>query len=203
MKIAIKSLEKKLGKKLKRNLTVLGIDSASTAGMALLKVNSRSIDFTTQKLKFGTHKKGTPINSKLDTGIKAIQEYIAFNIHKPMDLIVIENAYLNLNKYTYGLLRMLSGIFYCEFSEYSKDIVFYYPTEHRKITGFDSKKMKGDALKKLVVTWVEYLGFGKLSHDEADAIMLALAGLVIQPPVQQALEKKKKVKAKKKRIKKA
>ena len=191
-KISVIELEKKLGKKIKRNTSVLGIDAASTAGMAYIKVNKNILYFETEKIKFGGHKKGTQIGDKLDKGIGAIKKYKS--THSPVDLIVIEKAYLKLNKYVYGLLNMLAGVFYCEFSNFTKKILFYYPTEHRKLIGFNSKSMHGNSLKALVVSWVNNLGFGKLSHDEADAVMIALSGIVIQPPVQKSLKKKKKKK---------
>ena len=192
VKLKISAIEKKLGFKLKRNIKVIGVDTASTSGMAYFKVDKSTLSFQTEKLKFGAHKKGTPINTKLNTGIGAIKDY-AKKIGK-VNLIVLENAYLGANKYTYGLLRMIAGIFYCNLAPITKELIFYYATESRKIVGFNSKKMKGTALKKLVVSWVEGLGFGKLSHDEADAVLLALAGIVIQPLVQQKLKKVKKVK---------
>lgn len=191
-KLSIIALEKKLGKKLRRKLTILGIDTASNAGMAYLKVGTKIIEFKTEVLRFGTHKKGTPINSKLNTGIEAIENYIDNNNY--IDKVIIENAYLGVNKYTYGLLRLIAGIFYTEFSKFTKDIDFYYATEARKIVGFNSKKKSGKVLKKLIIQWIEHLGFGKLKEDEADAVLLALSGLIIQPPTQKALLKTKKKK---------
>jgi len=195
-KIKIEALEKALGMKIKRNIKVIGVDAASTAGMAFLKVSDTEIEFQTEKLKFGTHKKGTPINDKLNTGIKAIKEY-SKRIGK-VDLIIVENAYLGTNKYTYGLLRMMAGIFYCNMCSNTKALEFYYASEARKMVAFDSKKMKGEALKKLLVLEISKWGFGTLSHDEADAVLLAIAGIVIQPPVQKKLKKVKNKKTKKK-----
>ena len=180
-KILISAVEKKLDKELKRNTTVLGVDSASTTGMALLISKEKVLEFDTSIVKFGTHKKGTPINPKLETGIKSIEEYVANNIKKKTDITVIENAYLGTNKYVYGLLRMMAGVFYTLVVSHAKHLDFYYASEARRIVGFDSKKLSGSKLKKLVVDWVEYLGFGKLKHDEADAVILALAGLIVVP----------------------
>jgi len=183
----ISAVEKKLDKKLRRNTTVHGEDGDSTKGIALQKTKAKVLEFDTCIIKFGTNKKGTPINPKLDTGIKDIEDYVAINLKKKANIIVIENAYLGANKYTYGLLRMMAGIFYCNLREHSQDVDFYYATEARKIIGFDSKKLHGKDLKKLVVDWIEYLGFGKLSHDMADAVILALSGLVIQPMEQKKI----------------
>ncbi len=49
-KLKITAIEKKLGLKLKRNMKVLGVDTASTAGMAYFKVGKTVLEFETEKL---------------------------------------------------------------------------------------------------------------------------------------------------------
>lgn len=191
MKVNIKEVEKILGRKLKHNIAILGIDSASTSGMALLDINSTQIEFTSCKICFGEHTKGTPLNSKLDVGMVNIKRYID-NINKPIDTVVIETPYLGLNRNTYGVLSTLVGIHYAMFKPIVKRIALHNASSTRKIIGFDSKKLTGDRLKKWVVEYIASMGFGTLSHDEADAVILALSEALAPIEVQKKLAKKKK-----------
>ena len=191
MKIKIKDIEKCLGRKLKHNIVILGIDSASTSGMAFLDINSTEVDFNSCKICFGEHTKGTPLNDKLDVGIVNIKRYID-NLKKTIDIVVIETPYLGLNRNTYGVLSTLVGVHYTMFKPSVKRIALHNASSARKIISFDSKKLTGDRLKKWVVEYIAGLGFGTLSHDEADAVILALSEALAPIEVQKKLAKKKK-----------
>lgn len=95
-----------------------------------------------------------------------------------VDRLVIENTWLGANPSVHQLLSRLSGGVLWEWlREGRPKALIISPTSARKQVGFSSGKLKGKELKSKLVTFVnEKWGVGTESDDEADAIILGMAG---------------------------
>jgi hypothetical protein len=187
MFIKIKVLEEKLEVELKRNITILAIDSASTTGICYLDINSTNVHFKTHVIKFGEHKRGESLNNKFDVGIDTIDRFIVDNMKTITDIVVIEKPFDGMNKYGFGLLSSLMAIYYCKFKPLCKGVVLKFACQARKSIKFSTKKLKQRELKNWIKEYIADLGFGEVTHDEADAIILALSEAVV-PAKQKSLE---------------
>lgn len=180
-------LEKNLGFKLKKNTFVLGLDTATTTGIAMIDVTSKKIEIETDIMKIpspqDSDNKSDEYQQKLELLLKWVREFKKRIIAKPKNkrILILENSYLGFNAWTYGFLKMFGGLIYAELYDYFEHIELIFPTSARKRVGFKSLLPKGTKSKDKkaeIMTWVSKMVEDEIKDDNiADAIVLALAGL--------------------------
>ena len=184
----IKDIEKKLGFRLKKNTMVLGVDTASITGLAILETDKKSLKIKTSIFKLPVVKKTDELSDKfvekLEFMLRSIRDFKQkeFGSKKAnKTVLVLENSFLSFNPVTFGLLRMLAGIIFAELFDNFEEIKIIFPMSARKIVGFKSQLKKGskrEEKKKELVDFVNSIfGTQETSDDITDAIILALCGL--------------------------
>lgn len=188
MTYKLKDIEKKLGFQLVRNTYVLGIDTASTTGLAILETDKKSLKIKTSTFKLPVVKKTDELSDrfveKLEFMLRSIRDFkqTEFGCKKATKaVLVLENSFLGCNPVTFGLLRMLCGIIFAELFDYFERIKIIFPMSARKNIGFKSQLKKGskrEEKKKELINFINNI-FGTDEKDDniIDAIILALNGL--------------------------
>lgn len=188
MNLKIKSLEKKLGFKLKRNAYVIGVDTASITGLCIMETNNQSIKVNTSTFKLPVVKKTDELSDKivekLEFMLRAIRDFKKnefANKKASNTILVLENSFMGVNVVTFGILRMLCGLIFAELFDNFETIKIIFPMSARKNVGFKSQLKKGvkrEEKKKEIINWVNNIFGSNLENDnETDAIILALNGL--------------------------
>lgn len=188
MTFKIKDIEKKLGFKLLRNTMVLGVDTASTTGLAILETNNKSLMVKTSIFKLPEVKKEDELSDKfvekLEFMLRSIRDFKKkeFGYKKASKtILVLENSFLSFNPVTFGLLRMLCGIIFAELFDNFEKIKIIFPMSARKNVGFKSQLKKGSKSidkKKEIINFINNIFETKETSDDiADALILALNGL--------------------------
>lgn len=192
MNISIKRLEKNLGYKIKKNIFVLAVDTATTSGIALVNIDVKNVKIDTLLLKIpsvakDSEDKADAYEQKLNACLEIVKDFKEEygmnkeNLEKLNTLLVLENSFLKMNVVTFGFLRALQGIFYAELAPLFKNTRVIFPTTARNLVGFHStlpRGTKGKDKKKEIMNWISNVVEYKLKNDnEADALLLALAGL--------------------------
>jgi len=189
MNFKIKDIEKRLGFKLKRNTYVLGVDTASITGLAILETDKKSLKIKTSIFKLPIVKKTDELSDKfvekLEFMLLSIRDFkktIAVKkFEQRKSILVLENSFLSLNPVTFGLLRMLCGIIFAELFDNFEEIKIIFPNTARKQIGFKSQLKRGskrEEKKKELINFINSIfGTKETSDDIIDAIILALNGL--------------------------
>jgi len=197
MNFKIKDIEKKLGFKLVRNTYTLGVDTASTTGLAILETDDKSLKIKTATFKLPTVKKDDELSDKfvekLEFMLRSIRDFKKneFGQKKATKtVLVLENSFMGCNVVTFGLLRMLCGIIFAELFDNFESVKIIFPMSARKEIGFKSaiKRIKGATSKEKtqsrkdkkqeLINFVNNI-FGTQETDDniCDALILALNGL--------------------------
>jgi Holliday junction resolvasome RuvABC endonuclease subunit len=188
MTFKIKDIEKKLGFKLKRNTYCIGIDTASTTGLAIIETDNKSLKIKTSIFKLPVVKKTDELSEKfvekltfMLLSIRDFKEKEVGNKRANKTILVLENSFLSLNPVTFGLLRMLCGIIFAELFDNFEDIKIIFPNTARKEIGFKSQLKRGskrEEKKKELIDFINNI-FGTKETDDniIDALILALNGL--------------------------
>ena len=187
MNFEIKNLEKKLRFNLYKNCYVLGVDLASTTGLAVIKTTDKKLELDTHIVKLPSvdkdEDKCDQYVEKIAMMLKWIREFKkGINPKdKTRSILVLENSYLGFNAYTFGQLKMMGGICFAELFDLFNVIEIIFATTARKEIGFHSQLKKGTPRKEKKLELVTFinsiLGTEFDSDDICDAIILALAGL--------------------------
>jgi len=187
MNIKIKDLEKKLGFKLKRNTLSLGVDTASTTGLAILETDSLRLRIETSTFKLPTVKKTDELSDKfvekLEFMLRSIRDFKKNNLKKKASntVLVLENSFMGINVVTFGLLRMLAGIVFSELFDNFEQIKIIFPMTARKEVGFKSQLKRGakrEEKKKEIINFINAIFDTQIKDDnQVDALILALNGL--------------------------
>jgi Holliday junction resolvasome RuvABC endonuclease subunit len=188
MTFKIKDIEKKLKFKLKRNTCVLGVDTASITGLAILETDKKSLKIKTSIFKLPVVKKTEELSDKfvekLEFMLRTIRDFKKKEFTKKrtnQSVLVLENSFMGVNVVTFGLLRMLAGIVFAELFDNFEKIKIIFPMSARKQVGFKSQLKKGvkrEEKKKEIVNFVNTIFNTTIKDDnEIDAIILALCGL--------------------------
>lgn len=185
--LSIKKLEKNLGLKIKKNVYCLGIDTASKSGIAIIIVGTEKVTIDSRVIKIPTLPKDTVDKSERYEesleGILMIIRDLKKKIKKSEgNILVLENSFLSFSPWTYGYLKSFMGIIYAELYDLFDNIHIVFPTAARKLVGFQSSLKRGTKSKEKkqeIMTWISKVIESEINEDnEADAIVLALAGLV-------------------------
>lgn len=197
MNFKIKDIEKKLGFNLKKGTYCIGVDTASTTGLAMLETDNKTLTVKTSIFKLPIVKKTDELSDKfvekLEFMLRAIRDFKSkeFGCKKASKtVLVLENSFMGCNVVTFGLLRMLCGIIFAELYDNFEEIKIIFPMSARKGIGFKSeiKRIKGATNKEktqsrknkkqeLVDFINNIFGTKETSDDICDAIILALNGL--------------------------
>ncbi|HEY0089169.1 MAG TPA: hypothetical protein VGB37_10005, partial [Candidatus Lokiarchaeia archaeon] len=102
MNFKIKDIEKRLGFKLKRNTYVLGVDTASITGLAILETDKKSLKIKTSIFKLPIVKKTDELSDKfvekLEFMLLSIRDFkktIAVKkFEQRKSILVLENSFL-------------------------------------------------------------------------------------------------------------
>jgi len=168
--IKIEKLEKELGKKIRRRVIVLGLDTASTTGYAIIKVNDKYIYI-------------------METGlIKAKEKTARLRYNKIIDIlsnliknnyeVVIEDTFYNARFGNAWMFKMISRIgafaYTIAYLKRCKKIKFLLASKARKNLG-----LKGNARKKELIKQInKLLGTDFKDDNVVDAMILALNGVL-------------------------
>jgi len=188
MTFKIKVIEKKLGFKLKRNAYVLGVDTASITGLAILETDNLRLRIETSTFKLPVVKKSEELSDKfvekLEFMLRTIRDFKKQEFTKKKankTILVLENSFMGVNVVTFGLLRMLAGIVFAELFDNFEEIKIIFPMSARKNVGFKSQLKRGvkrEEKKKEIVNFINAIFDTQIKDDnEIDAIILALNGL--------------------------
>ena len=189
IKLSLKKLEQKLGFKLRKNTMCLGVDTASTTGLALISVIGSKviINYSIFQLPKIPKKiadqmeKAEKYEQAMDSALNLIRDYKNQITVKAPSILVLEQSFLSINPETFGYLRSLQGVFYSELYDSFDVIKIYLATVARKLVGFHSvlpRGTKSTEKKKEIMQFISKIIDTEIKDDNiADAILLALAGL--------------------------
>lgn len=188
--LPIKKLEKNLGLKLKRNIYVIGVDTASTTGVSFLTITNSTATFEWELFKLPVLPKKVKDQMEKAEKYEAVLDFATVAIRdlkikcKKVDnsILVLEQSFLQMNPDTYGELRALQGIFYAELYDYCDVVRIWLPGVVRKMVGFHSalnRSAERKDKKQEIVVWVNNILGTKIDNDNiSDAIILSLAGAI-------------------------
>jgi len=164
--IKIKELEKKLDKKIIRNIKVLGVDTASRTGWAKATVDDKEV-----KIDYGF----IDIESK-DKLVKFNFMIEAFpDLVKGNDKIVIEDVFMKFNVMVHSMLSRIGMIVYVLAHQMKiNEKYFIWATTARKNIGLKGN-VKKDVLHK---EFTSKFGIKINDEDITDAIILVLSGII-------------------------
>lgn len=175
LKLNTEDLEKKLGKKLKRNFTCLGLDTASRTGWAILQVKD---SLTT--LDFGVvdvHTKD--FYYKYDNLIDIFTDLLnkVFD-QKHEKKVIIEDVFFSKNVNTLKILSRIGMIAYVLCYEKGLKKEYLLATQARMKLGFKGNQKKEEIHKQ----FLERLKLDIKDVDAIDAIILSFAGTILDNP---------------------
>jgi Holliday junction resolvasome RuvABC endonuclease subunit len=166
----IEEVQNKLGLPIKRNSTSLGLDVASRTGWCVIKSTSKTLDIDYGFIKIDSK----DIYFKFSRFLQSMNDII-----KKEYRVIIEDSFLgHLNPWTMKTLSKMEGIAYAIALQKEVEYVeFIMASSARKRVG-----VKGTCKKKEVYEWLkDTLNIDVQDEDAADAVILALYGVIIQP----------------------
>jgi len=185
-KIKLDRVETFLGRNLACDFVVVGIDvSLYSTGIALIRTTDSYLIIE----KLDTIK--VPKNPKhflktTDSFLEQLDQIKRDIISKfTINEVIIEDCFLKKNVTTLKALARFGILAYERFRGCANKCHFKLPTSARRIINFKklNKKAKGLKLKKELIEYISAtldIGFEIEDHDQVDALVLALAGLVIE-----------------------
>jgi len=199
MKIVISELEKKINYKLKRNFKSIGIDTAQTTGIVLLKSNNEIIDLDYMVLSYKTKDHKEIYHSMIKSFEKIFEEdYFA----------VIESVFVGFSRAGSVELAKFGAFAISECVKKDMNYETISASSARAKFGIDVRKFGKGKSKQAVSEWVKNLEIDLKDNNLVDAFVLALLGIIdgldFRSATDIAKEKKavKKMKLKKKKGKK-
>ncbi len=168
--LKIKTIEKKFGIKVKRNINVLGVDTASRTGYATIRVNTKNL-----YLDYGyiDVRKLPTLNEKYNVIIKEFDNLIKTE----QDRVVVEDTFFGPNVYALKLLSRIGMVVYVlSFLKNIKKIDFINASSARSKLGFNSKAKKEEIHKELR----KRINIETIDKDIVDGVILALVGIMEQ-----------------------
>lgn len=172
MILKLKPIEKALGKKLRKDVISIGVDTASRAGICTATVNKDELILDTQFLDVNS----TDLYFKYNQLIKSFKSILAVP-NPDKHVLIIEDTYFGKNVNVLKMISRMGMIVYmCGKEAGIEDIQFIYPTSSRKTLGIKGTLKKKEVHKELA----KILGVAVDDEDIADSIVLALNGLLIE-----------------------
>ena len=185
-KIKIDTVETFLGVELARNTTVVGVDvSVYSTGIALIKtIDSYLIIEKVDTIK--VPKNPDYFLKSIDSFLEQLDQIKREIISKfSINRVIIEDCFFGKNIKTLKALARFGILVYERFRGCSNECHFELPTTARNTINFkkSGKNIKGQYLKKEIIMYINSaldINLKPKENDIADAIVLALAGLVIK-----------------------
>lgn len=174
----IDKIEKRFQIALKRNTTVLGIDTASKTGYCVAKTDEKKLILEIGFVAIDVSKiKDKDVRHEML--YNAIYESFNSLIVPRFDTVVIENVFHSFNPDTTILLARLGAIIYtiCKIKQI-KEVLWKSASQARKSLGINQKCEKGKGKETIVKRINEKLNTNIECNDEIDAIVLAINGLL-------------------------
>lgn len=199
MKLSIKDLESRLGKKIKRNFTSVGVDTAKHTGLGFISVNDKEVEINWSLISFEA-------NTIQELYKQMYQEFGNF-IDKSIDVVVVEDVFLGMNPDVTIKLARFGGLAIAQ--AINNNIPFKTigaSSARAKLFKLDKKAYKGRP-KEAVADYLKSIGIEIDENNCADGIILAILGIIegldFRSNAEIAEDKKsvKKLKTKKKRKK--
>jgi len=182
-KTNIKTVEAELEVELARNLIVIGFDvSMHSTGIAVIRTTDNYL-IVDQVHKIIVPKK-VDLLKGVDLFLDQINDFKRGVSQKyKLDLNIIEDCFMGNNVKTLKSLARFSILVYDKFKGISTKTKLVLPTRARNLINFkkSDKSIKGSKLKKEIMNYINYaLSIDIKDNDIADAIVLALSGLVVE-----------------------
>jgi Holliday junction resolvasome RuvABC endonuclease subunit len=198
IKLKITDLEAKLGKKIKRHFSSIGIDTATITGIGFITVDENYVNVDWTLLKFNA-------SSQIELYKQMYKEFTDI-IDESVDFIVVENVFLGMNPdVTIKLARFGGLAMACAINKNIPFETIGASSSRAKLFTLDRKKYKGKP-KEAVANYLKSIGIEIDEDNCADGVILALLGIIegmdFRSATEIAKEKKSVKKAKKKKAKK-
>lgn len=170
LKLKISDIEKKLDKKLKRNFTCLGIDTASRSGWAIFKTTDKEAT-----LDFGVISIETKdFYYKYDHLIQLFGDLLSRVEKDKNKIVIIEDVFFSKNVNTLKILSRIGMIVYVLCCLKSIDKLYLLATQARMKLGF-----KGNLKKEILhEQFLDRLKLDVTDIDVIDGIVLSIAGAI-------------------------
>lgn len=184
-RIKLETVEALLGISLYENMVSMGFDtSVHSTGIAIIRTTADSLILDTiHKITIPKEVIG---NDALDLFIEQLDSFKekVSRTYK-VDVAIIEDCFFGKNVNTLKALARHGILVYDRFKRIAKESKFVMPKDARSRINFkkSSPKIKGHQLKKEIIEYINNILDLELKvkdNDIADAIVLALAGLVIR-----------------------
>lgn len=170
MKILISEFEKRLNQKIKRNCSVVGVDTATITGIGFITTTNTHIDINWSLVSFEA-------NSIHELYKQMYEEFEKF-IDKSIQLVVIEDVFLGLNPDVTIKLSRFGGLVMARAINNNVPFVTIGAKSARaKLFKLDSKKYKGRT-KEAVADYLKSIGIEIEENNCADGVILALLGII-------------------------
>jgi Holliday junction resolvasome RuvABC endonuclease subunit len=171
--VPIDKIEYHFGITIERNMSSLGLDTATNTGYCVAKANTKNITFDIGYFKIDVGK----IKDKYKR--EELRYRMVYDNLKPVikapDIVVIENTYYSNSAKATIILSRIGGVAYAiARAKNIPSIIWRTASEARKTLG-----IKGNSKKEEILSIVNLLlDIDIKNHDEADAVVLALNGLI-------------------------
>jgi len=199
IKISIDNLEKKLNKKLKKNFTSVGFDTAVSCGIGIISTSDTEVEIDWSLIKFEA-------NSQIELYKQMYYEFGNF-IDKSIDFVVVEDVFLGMSPAVTIKLSRFGGLVMAQAINNNIPFATIGASSSRaKLFTLDRKKYKGKP-KEAVADYLKSIGIEIDEDNCADGVILALLGIIEGMDFRSATEIAKEKKAvkklkKKKKVKK-
>ena len=171
---SIAKVEKRLNIKLKRNITTLGLDTASKTGYAIAKTDDKKLIIDVGFINIDV----SHIEDKYarnEFRYNAFYEAINSLIASRFETVVVEDVFYSCNPLTLILLARIGAIAYsiCK-AKGIKNIIWKSAVSARKLLGLPCNKKK-DVVQKF---FCKKMNITLTNEDEIDSIILSIVGLL-------------------------
>lgn len=170
MKIKLKDLENKLGKKIKKNYTSIGIDTATSTGIGCISTDNNIVSIEWALIEFNA-------NSMQELYKQMYKEFGEF-INEKTNICVVEDVFLGMNPDVTIKLARFGGLAIAQ--SINKNVHFETigaKSARAKLFKLDCKKWKGRT-KEAVANYLKSIGIEINEHNCADGVILALLGII-------------------------
>lgn len=169
IKLKVNEIEKRLGKKLSKNITSVGVDTASRAGVCIASADKDYLYLDVYFIDIDS----TDIYFKYNKLIESFKQLFSQKFEKSLS-VIIEDTFFGRNVNVLKMISRMGMIVYMCASEL-KDakIQFIYPTTSRKNLNIKGTLKKQEVHKELF----KLIGKKLPDEDISDAVVLALYGL--------------------------
>jgi Holliday junction resolvasome RuvABC endonuclease subunit len=170
----INKVENSLGVKIRRNATVLGLDTATKSGYCIAKTDSKKLILNVGFINIDVGKiEDRVVRNELR--YNAFYDAITNLIASSFDTVVIEDVFFSRNVLSLILLARIGAIAFtvCKVKGI-KQIVWKSAVQARKLLGLPCNKKK-DVVQKF---FCKKMKIDLTNEDEIDSIILALVGLL-------------------------